>query len=83
MLINLFFWILQDKIIGCYQLMQEFVLDNNTRRKPSKVLPQLRVTICARMRSSDSSSSSSSSLSNKRRKLNSYLWVDDDKGNSE
>ncbi|KAL4639192.1 hypothetical protein ACB098_03G154300 [Castanea mollissima] len=73
----------KDKITGCYQLMQEFVLDNNTRRKPSKVLPQLRVTICARMRSSDSSSSSSSSSSNKRRKLNSYLWVDDDKGNSE
>ena len=79
------FWLLQDKIIGCYQLMQEFVLDNNSRRiKPEKVLPQLRVTIRARMRSSsDTSSSSSSSSSNKRRKLNSRLWVHDDKGNSE
>ncbi|GMY26162.1 cyclin-D1-1 [Fagus crenata] len=75
----------KDKIIGCYQLMQEFVLDNNSRRiKPEKVLPQLRVTIRARMRSSsDTSSSSSSSSSNKRRKLNSRLWVHDDKGNSE
>ncbi|XWS68950.1 hypothetical protein CRYUN_Cryun04dG0137700 [Craigia yunnanensis] len=72
----------KEKILSCYRLMQELVLDN-ARRKPPKILPQLRVTIRARMRSSDSSSSSSSSLSYKRRKLNNCLWVDDDKGNSE
>lgn len=72
----------KEKIIGCYRLMQEFVIDNS-RRKPPKVLPQLRVTIRGRMRSSDDSSSSSSSSLNKRRKLNNCLWVDDDKGNSE
>ncbi|XP_059446271.1 cyclin-D1-1 [Corylus avellana] len=73
----------KEKIIGCYRLMQEFVIDNS-RRKPPKTLPQLRVTIRARVRSSDSSSSSSSSSSpNKRRKLNNCPWVvDDDKGNS-
>ncbi|XP_043812879.1 cyclin-D1-1 isoform X1 [Manihot esculenta] len=75
---------LQEKIIGCYQLMQDLVLDNS-RRKPPKVLPLLRVTIRARTRSLDSSSSpsssSSSSSSYKRRKLNNCLWVDDDKGN--
>ncbi|GLT40064.1 hypothetical protein SLA2020_142220 [Shorea laevis] len=73
----------KEKIISCYRLMQELVLDS-TRRKEPKVLPQLRVTIRARMRSTtDSSSSSSSSPSFKRRKLNNFLWVDDDKGNSE
>ncbi|KAB1207934.1 Cyclin-D1-1 [Morella rubra] len=71
----------KEKIIGCYRLMQEFVIDNS-RRKPSKILPQLRVTIRARVRSSGSSSSSASS-SNKRRKLSNCLWEDDDKGNSE
>ncbi|OAY49871.1 cyclin-D1-1 isoform X2 [Manihot esculenta] len=74
----------KEKIIGCYQLMQDLVLDNS-RRKPPKVLPLLRVTIRARTRSLDSSSSpsssSSSSSSYKRRKLNNCLWVDDDKGN--
>lgn len=72
---------LQEKIISCYQLMQEITVDNN-RRKPPKLLPQLRVTIRARVRSSGSSSSSSSS-SYKRRKLNNCLWVDDDKGNGD
>lgn len=76
----------KEKISRCYELMQELVLDN-TRRKQPKVLPrQLRVTIRARMRStsdSPSSSSSSSSPSFKRRKTNNFLWVDDDKGNSE
>ncbi|KDP21306.1 hypothetical protein JCGZ_21777 [Jatropha curcas] len=77
----------KEKIISCYQLMQDLVLDNS-RRKPPKVLPLLRVTIRARMRSSDSSSSPTSSSSSspssyKRRKLNNCLWVDDDKGNSE
>ncbi|KAL5178877.1 Cyclin-D1-1 [Glycine soja] len=79
----------KEKIIGCYQLMQELVIDNN-QRKPPKVLPQLRVTISRPiMRSSvssflaSSSSPSSSSLSCRRRKLNNSLWVDDDKGNSQ
>ncbi|TKY58596.1 Cyclin-D1-1 protein [Spatholobus suberectus] len=60
----------KEKIIGCYQLMQELVINNN-RRKPPKVLPQLRVTTRTRMRSSVSSSSSASSfsLSCKRRKM--------------
>ncbi|KAK9276787.1 hypothetical protein L1049_006323 [Liquidambar formosana] len=71
----------KEKIIGCYRLMQQTVIDNR-RRKPPKVLPQLRVTTRASMRSGDSSSSSSSS-SYKRRKLNNCLWIDDDKGNSD
>ncbi|XP_022632550.1 cyclin-D1-1 isoform X1 [Vigna radiata var. radiata] len=79
--------LIKEKIIGCYQLMQELVIDNN-RRKPPKVLPQLRVTSRPLIRSSvssfsESSSSPSSSLSYKRRKLNNCLWVDDDKGNSQ
>ncbi|KAF5449802.1 hypothetical protein F2P56_030214 [Juglans regia] len=75
----------KEKIVGCYRLMQEFVIHDNSRiRKPPKILPQLRVTIRARTRSSTfDSSSSSASSSNKRRKLNNCLWVDDDKGNSE
>lgn len=76
---------LQEKIISCYRLMQRLVL-NDSRRKQPKVIPQLRVTIRARMRSSCDSSSSSSSSSSptyKRRKLNNYLWVGDDKGGSE
>lgn len=74
----------KEKIIGCYQLMQELVIDNN-QRKPPKVLPQMRVTIQPLMRScvsSSSSSPSSSSSSYKRRKLNNCLWVDDDKGSN-
>ncbi|KAF7809255.1 cyclin-D1-1 [Senna tora] len=31
----------KEKIIECYQLMQEFVINNN-QRKPSKMFPQLR-----------------------------------------
>ncbi|XP_031741886.1 cyclin-D1-1 isoform X2 [Cucumis sativus] len=78
----------KENIMGCYRLMQEIVLDN-TRRKSPKILPQYRVTVRTRMRSSDlsssysSSSSSSSSSPNKRRKLNqTHLWVHDDKGNN-
>ncbi|KAF3431321.1 hypothetical protein FNV43_RR26052 [Rhamnella rubrinervis] len=71
----------KEKINGCYRLMQELVLENR-RTKTPKILPQVRVTIRPGMRSSDSSSSSSSS-SFKRRKLNNWLWVDDDKGSSE
>ncbi|KAK7309515.1 hypothetical protein RJT34_06311 [Clitoria ternatea] len=80
----------KEKIIGCYQLMQELVIDNN-RSKAPKVLPQLRVTTLPLMTrsssdpsfSASSSSSPSSSLSCKRRKLNNCLWVDDDKENSQ
>ncbi|XP_027361847.1 cyclin-D1-1 [Abrus precatorius] len=79
----------KDKITGCYQLMQELVIDHNQRKLP-KVLPQLRVTTRPLMRSrvssfstsSSSSSSSSPPVSCKRRKLNNCLWVDDDNGNS-
>ncbi|KAI9125139.1 hypothetical protein K1719_003755 [Acacia pycnantha] len=78
--------LIKEKIIGCYQLMQELVVDNNRRKLP-KVLPQLRVMIQPRVSSSilslSSSSSSSSSSPCKRRKLNNCLWVDDDKGNSQ
>ncbi|KAJ7953672.1 Cyclin-D1-1 [Quillaja saponaria] len=85
----------KEKIMSCYQMMQEFVIENN-RRKPPKTLPQLLQVITVRhgimrTRSSSlsssssfsSSSSSSSSSSDKRRKLNNCLWVYDDKGNSE
>ncbi|KAE8698893.1 Cyclin-D1-1 [Hibiscus syriacus] len=72
----------REKILSCYRLMQELIVDNG-RRKPQKILPQLRVTIRPRTRSNDSSLSSSSSPSYQRRKLNNCLWVDDDKGNSE
>lgn len=82
--------LLQEKIIGCYELIQEIVSSNNQRNAP-KVLPQLRVTARTRrwstvssLSSSPSSSSSPSfSLSYKKRKLNSCFWVDVDKGNSE
>ncbi|XP_054775930.1 cyclin-D1-1 [Prosopis cineraria] len=79
--------LIKEKITGCYQLIQELVIDNN-RRKVPKVLPQLRVTIQPRVSSSilslsASSSSSSSSSPCKRRKINNCLWVDDDKGNSQ
>ncbi|VVA26095.1 PREDICTED: cyclin-D1-1 [Prunus dulcis] len=80
----------KEKIIGCYRLMQEVVVENSGIKKSSPdVLPQLRVTVRGRVRSSSESSSSSVSLSSsspmsyKRRKLNNCLWVDDDKGNSE
>ncbi|OAY61536.1 cyclin-D1-1 [Manihot esculenta] len=77
----------KEKINSCYQLMQDLVLDNGRRKSP-KVLPMLRVTIRARMRSCDSSASPSSSSSSsssfyKRRKLNNCLWVNDDKVNTE
>ncbi|XP_050236471.1 cyclin-D1-1 [Mercurialis annua] len=82
----------KERIISCYQLMQDLVVDNNRRKSP-QVLPLLRV-IRAKTRFGDSSSfssspsptssSSSSSISYKRRKLNNFLWVDDDdKGNPE
>uniref|UniRef100_A0A5B7A0G8 Putative cyclin-D1-1 isoform X2 n=1 Tax=Davidia involucrata TaxID=16924 RepID=A0A5B7A0G8_DAVIN len=71
----------KEKIISCYQLMQDFEVDNR-QRKPPKVLPQLRVMTRVRIVSGDSSSSSSSS-SYKRRKLNNSLWIDDDKGSSD
>lgn len=71
----------KEKIISCYQLMQEIAVDNRGRKAP-KVLPQLRVMTQVSIGPGDSSSSSSSS-SFKRRKLNKSLWVDDDKGSSD
>ncbi|KAE9607101.1 putative cyclin B3, G2/mitotic-specific [Lupinus albus] len=77
----------KEKIIGCYQLMQKLVIDNNKRKLP-KVLPQLQVTTESPMRSSVSSSSSSFSsstffsLSYKRRRINSNRFcVDGEKEN--
>ncbi|XP_045801966.1 cyclin-D1-1-like [Trifolium pratense] len=82
----------KEKIIGCYEWMQEIMISNN-RRNPPKVLPQLRVTTQTQRWSNVSSSSSSSSpsssssssfsLSYKKRKLINCFWLDDDKGNSE
>ncbi|GAB4839847.1 hypothetical protein Ancab_020557 [Ancistrocladus abbreviatus] len=72
----------KDKIIQCYRLMQQYVVD---RKKPPKVLPQLRIMSRTRIWSSDSSpssSSSSASSSSKRRRLNSWSWVDDDDNGS-
>ncbi|XAR65025.1 hypothetical protein NMG60_11008968 [Bertholletia excelsa] len=73
--------LIKEKIIGCYQLMQEITIDSRRRKTPN-VLPQVRVMTRATIGSGDSSSSSSSS-SYKRRKLNNSLWVDDDKGSSD
>ncbi|KAF8390357.1 hypothetical protein HHK36_024882 [Tetracentron sinense] len=67
----------KERIVSCYQLMHEVVIVNS-QGKPPKVLPQLRVMTPAGLGSGESSSSSLSS-SNKRRKLNNCLWVDDDK----
>ncbi|XP_019420166.1 PREDICTED: cyclin-D1-1-like isoform X2 [Lupinus angustifolius] len=71
-----------EKIIECYQLMQEVVIDNKKRKLP-KVLPQLRVTTETPMSSSVSSSSSSFSsstsfsLSYKWRRINSNRFCVD------
>ncbi|XP_077237825.1 CYCLIN D1;1 [Tasmannia lanceolata] len=67
----------KERIISCYQLMQDIVVDSGRRKRP-KVLQQLRVTTPAGTGSGDLSSSSSSSP-NKKRKLNNCLWVDEDK----
>ncbi|KAL6187100.1 hypothetical protein ACLB2K_043215 [Fragaria x ananassa] len=74
----------KEKIIGCYRLMQDLVLQNDRKIKsPTIVLPQLRVTVRARMMRSStpttpttdssssfsvSSSSSSSPLSSSYKK---------------
>ncbi|CAL0311925.1 unnamed protein product [Lupinus luteus] len=72
----------KEKIVGCYQLIQELVIDNDKKKLP-KVLPQQLVTTQSPMSSSVSSSSSSSfSLSYKRRRINNCLWVDGDTENS-
>ncbi|XP_042500815.1 cyclin-D1-1 [Macadamia integrifolia] len=70
----------KDMIMSCYRLMQQIVINHGGQRKIPKVLPQLRVTTLTRIRSG-SSSSSSSSPSSKRKKLDSYSWVMDDKNN--
>lgn len=63
----------KEKIVSCYQLMHEIVVESS-RKKTPKVLPQLRVTTRKRLRSSSSdSSTSSSSTSYKRRNLNNWL----------
>ncbi|KAF5190571.1 Cyclin-d1-1 [Thalictrum thalictroides] len=70
----------KEKIVGCFKLMEEVVVDNCPRTPPKEV-PQLRETSSTTSDLSSSSSMSSSS-SNKRRKLNSLLWVDDDEDKS-
>ncbi|XP_071928954.1 cyclin-D1-1 isoform X1 [Coffea arabica] len=79
----------REKIISCYGVVQQIIIDNRPRKSP-KFLPQLRVMSRMSLASTESSStssnssSSSSSLSScKRRRLENYLWTDDDKGSSE
>ncbi|XP_068642652.1 cyclin-D1-1 [Aristolochia californica] len=72
----------KEKIIYCYRRMQQVVVEKNSKRKPPKILPQLRVTTLTEMGSGDSSSSSSST-SKKRRKLNNCSWVDNDDDDEE
>ncbi|XP_074309816.1 cyclin-D1-1-like isoform X2 [Silene latifolia] len=73
----------KDKIKECYKLMHQSVA-GQSERKSIKVRPQFRVTAqINRVRSYDDSQSSSSSTSSpssyyKRRKLNQFMWVDDD-----
>ncbi|XP_021747693.1 cyclin-D1-1-like isoform X2 [Chenopodium quinoa] len=75
----------KEKIMDCYKLMQQFVVDHR-RRKSIKVIPQLRVTAkITKIRSFNDSSPSSSSTSSpspfsiKRRRLNNnHSWMDDD-----
>ncbi|XP_019445494.1 PREDICTED: cyclin-D1-1 [Lupinus angustifolius] len=74
----------KEKIVGCYQLMQELVIIDNNKKKLPKVLPQLLLTTQSPTSSSISLSSSSSfSLSYKRRRINNCLWVDGDTENSQ
>ncbi|KAJ0638197.1 putative cyclin domain-containing protein [Helianthus annuus] len=70
----------KEKITKCYRLVQGVSTLNQSTTKSTKILPvQVRVTTRVSIESGDSSSSSSSPYSYKRRKLNNYLWVDDDK----
>lgn len=87
----------REKLISCYQLVQQIMMNDMSRKTPKKSLPQLRVMSRMSLGCSESSSSSSSSSwtsassssssascsSSKRRRLDNYLWTDDDKGNSE
>ncbi|KAK1413782.1 hypothetical protein QVD17_35565 [Tagetes erecta] len=76
----------KEMITKCYTLVQGVIpLDQSTTTKWSKstkTLARVRVTTRVSIESNDSSSSSSSPLSYKRRKLNTYSWVDDDKRSS-
>ncbi|MED6143630.1 hypothetical protein PIB30_007935 [Stylosanthes scabra] len=69
----------KEKIIGCYQLMQELVIHSNLRKPMRSSAP----TVQSSFSSLSSSLSFSYSYNNKRRKLNDCLGVnDDEKGNS-
>ncbi|KAK9119627.1 hypothetical protein Scep_017720 [Stephania cephalantha] len=71
----------KDRVVSCYKLMQEVVVDNCPRTPPKTQFPQFIRSVMAGSNDSDSSSSSSSSwspLSNKRRKLNNWLTEDDE-----
>ncbi|XP_043725166.1 cyclin-D1-1-like [Telopea speciosissima] len=72
----------KDMVMSCYRLMQQVVIEHTEQRKIPRVLPKLRVTTLARIRSGNSASSSTSSPSSKRRKLNTCSWVKDDKNNN-
>ncbi|KAL5974311.1 hypothetical protein ACLOJK_030975 [Asimina triloba] len=73
----------KERILSCFGLMQTVVIDDR-RRKPPKVLPQLRVTTPAILSDSGFCSLlSSSSSGNKRRKLNHRRWVDEDEDEDE
>ncbi|KAI3818161.1 hypothetical protein L1987_11964 [Smallanthus sonchifolius] len=71
----------KEKITKCYRLVQGVSPLDRSTTKSTKILPvQLRVMTRVSIKSGDSSSSSPSSY--KRRKLNNYSWVDDDKRSS-
>ncbi|MED6123424.1 Cyclin-D1-1 [Stylosanthes scabra] len=75
----------KEKIIGCYQLMQELVIHSNRRKLPNnnKYLPQMRMRSSTDTTVTSSFSSSLCFSYNKRRKLNDCLGVNhDEKGNS-
>lgn len=77
----------QEKILSCYELVQQAVL-NKTKKgtgkydKPPKIVPQIRAMTEIEVGYS-CTTSSSGSPPQKRRKLNSSLWVYDNNGNHE
>ncbi|KAK9117054.1 hypothetical protein Sjap_016001 [Stephania japonica] len=70
----------KDRVVSCYKLMQEVVVDNCPRTPPKTQSPQFIRSVMVGFIDSDSSSSSSSlsPLPNKRRKLNNWLTEDDE-----
>ncbi|KAI7728831.1 hypothetical protein M8C21_023810 [Ambrosia artemisiifolia] len=72
----------KEKITKCFRLVQGVSpLDRSTSKSPTILPVQVRVMTLTRVstESGDSSSSSSSPTPYKKRKLNNYSWVEDDK----